>query len=573
MSKTGDTSSAPAESVAPSREEPAAASPTADSEKTEKTATTNKPPTTEGPLIYQSEIESEIEVYAHAQRQMRRLFPRALLVGVLAGAVAVAFRAVLLGGEELRNTMLKWAHQFPQFGWIFPILWGMTGALLAVLLSRNLAPEAAGSGIPHLKAVLLRFRELKWLRVLPVKFIGGALAMGGGLALGREGPTVQMGGAVGAAVADWLKSGVRERLVLIASGAGAGLAAAFNAPLAGLVFVLEELQRDFRQVIFAAALACAAIADVIARWASGQQPAFGIPTYPGPPLQALPAFVVLGVAAGLLGVVYTRSLIGTLNLWGKLQGNQTYIATAAVGGIVGLAAWFVPGAVGGGHDLTERILHGEMLLRLIPLWFLARLALSLLSYATGAPGGIFAPMLVLGALVGLGVGQAANLMAPNTVQRPEVFAVVGMAAYFAAIVRAPLTAVVLILEMTGNYAQMLPLLVACFCAYLTADFLHCPPIYETLLERDLRRNGITIPAHEPMIFEFEVEPGAPFHGKEVRELGLPPGCILVRLRDGGQEVVPTATTRLTAHMRLTALIAPHARQGLQLLRDGCEAGE
>ena len=521
----------------------------------------------------QVQVESEIQEYLHISQQRRRLFPRAALVGLLAGLVAIAFRAVLAAGDNLRNTLLTRAHHYPVFGWLVPVLFGAAGAALAVFLVRQFAAEASGSGIPHLEAVLHRYRDLRWKRVLPVKFFGGALAIGAGLALGREGPTVQMGGTVGAAVSTWLKGGTRERLILIAAGAGAGLAAAFNAPLAGVIFVLEEVQKDFRQAVFGSVFIAAAVADIVARFASGQLPVFRIPSYPVPELLALPAFAVLGVLAGFLGVLYNRGLVGTLNLFAKVPPKLGVLAAALVGAVVGLVAWFSPAAVGGGHNLAETFLAGHMALAAIPLWFLVRFVLSMASYGTGAPGGIFAPLLVLGALIGLGVGEVTYLLFPHLVPVPAIFAVVGMAAYFTAIVRAPLTGIVLIIEMTGNYAQMLPLLVACFCAYLVAEGMGELPIYENLLERDLRRGGALPDPKEPLVLELEVEPGSPFEGRLVRELGLPPGCILVHCRNGGQEWIPTASTRLEAHIRVTAMIAPEATGAVLALRNGCEAAE
>ena len=521
--------------------------------------------------VSQAQVRSEIQEYLHVRQQRQRLFPRAALVGLLAGLMAIAFRAVLAAGDSLRNALLLWAHHYPLIGWLIPLLFGAMGASLSVFLVRRFAPETSGSGIPHLEAVLHRYRELNWKRALPVKFFGGAMAIGAGLALGREGPTVQMGGAVGDAVSSWLKAGARDRLILIAAGAGAGLAAAFNAPLAGVMFVLEEVQKDFRQAVFGSVFIAAAVADIVARFASGQLPVFRIPSYPVPDLAALPVFALLGVAAGLLGVVYNRSLIGTLNLFAKIPPQFAISAAALVGAVMGLVAWFSPSAVGGGHPLAETFLAGHTALAVLPLWFLVRFALSMASYGTGAPGGIFAPLLVLGAVIGLGVGEVTHLFFPHLVPFPAIFAVVGMAAYFTAIVRAPLTGIVLIIEMTGNYAQMLPLLVACFCAYLVAEGLGELPIYENLLERDLMRGGPLPDPKEPLVLELEVEPGSPFEGREVRELGLPPGCILVSCRSGSQEWIPMADTRLDAHVRITAMIAPQAKGAMTALRNGCEA--
>lgn len=517
------------------------------------------------------EVRSEIAEHLKMRQQRRRLFPKAALVGLLAGLLAISFRAILSAGDSLRNALLTWAHHYPFLGWIFPVLFSALAALVSVLLVRHIAPEASGSGIPHLEAVLHRYRELHWKRLLPVKFFGGALALSSGLALGREGPTVQMGGSIGAAVSEWLKVGSRDRATLIAAGAGAGLAAAFNAPLAGLIFVLEEVQKDFRPAVFGSAFVAAAMADIVARFASGQLPVFTVPSYPVPALSALPAFALLGILAGVLGVIYNRSLIGTLNLFARIPGRFILPATALVGAVVGMVAWFSPEMVGGGHGLAETFLAGNGALAVIPFWFLLRFVLSMASYGTGAPGGIFAPLLVLGALLGLGVGEATHLLYPEAVPVPAIFAVVGMAAYFTAIVRAPLTGVVLIVEMTGNYAQMLPLLVACFFAYIVPEIAGELPIYENLLERDLLRGGAHPDSKEPVVLEVEVEPGSPFDGKRVRDLGLPPGCILIRCQEGSREWVPMATTTLEAHTRITVVISPEAKGGSAAVRNGCEA--
>jgi chloride channel protein, CIC family len=517
-----------------------------------------------------TEVISEIQEDLVVRQQRRRIFPRAALVGLGAGLVAALFRITLTSADSLRNSLITWSQHYPLYGWIFPILFSTTGAVLSVILVRRYAPEAGGSGIPHIEGVMHRLRTLGWERVLPVKFVAGAIAIGGGLALGREGPTVQMGASVGAAVSGWLKALPRERRSLIAAGAGAGLAAAFNAPLAGVIFVLEEIQRDFHPIVFGAAFLAAAIADIVVRLLSGGTPVFGIPDYLTPPLVSLPVFALLGIFAGFLGVAFNKGLLKTMDLFGRFQGRWKLGMVAVIGALIGLTSWFSPIIVGDGHALAELVLTGEFALAAIPLFFAIRFLMSISSYATGTAGGIFAPLLALGALLGLATGQIAHIIAPTIVPEPAVFAVVGMAAYFAAVVRAPLTGIALIVEMTGNYRQMLPLLVACFCAYAIGELLKDLPIYEALLERDLARDGTHIKLKEPMVIDFEVEQGAPFSGQEVRMLGLPPGCVLIRCMEGGHEFVPTALTRLEDHMRITAVIAPEAAESVTILRRGCK---
>lgn len=518
-----------------------------------------------------TEVRSEIQEYTAARKQRRILLPRAALVGLCSGLTASMFRLALFEADKLRNLFLAWAQQSPVWGWILPALFGAVGATASLALVRRFAPDAKGSGIPHLKAVQYRFRTINWRRILPVKFTAGVIAIGSGLALGREGPTVQMGGAVGDAISDWLRVPPRERRTLIAAGAGAGLAAAFNAPLSGLTFVLEEVQRDFHPIVFAATFIASVIADIVARALTGSQPVFSIPDYPALSLATLPLSAVLGISAGFTGVLFNRGLIGTLNLFARLSQRSRFVAAGIVGALVGITGWFSPMAIGGGHALAESALAGHLLLATVPAWFTLRFALTIFSYGTGTAGGIFAPMLVLGALLGLGVGQFGHHLAPTVITQPEVFAVVGMAAYFTAVVRAPLTGILLIVEMTGNYEHVLSLLVSCFCAYAIAELMRSLPIYEELLERDLAAGDSMVSLKEPMIVDLEVESGAPFEGKEVRDLGLPPGCVLVRIFEGGREFVPTATTRLEAYMKITAVIAPEAKDGLTILRQGCKA--
>ncbi|MEZ5577978.1 MAG: chloride channel protein [Candidatus Competibacteraceae bacterium] len=203
-------------------------------------------------------------------------------------------------GDTLRLALLDSASRFDQWGVALSVAFSVATISLAVWLVRFFAPAAAGSGIPHLKGVLLGYRSMVWYRVLWVKFVGGVIGVTGGLTLGREGPTVQMGGALGQMLGSRSHSDTLEQRSLIAAGAGAGLSAIFNAPLAGVVFVLEELQGNFTSLVFFAALIASMTADVLSRGLMGQHPVFHVTVTAIPDLTSLPLFLALGILAGVL---------------------------------------------------------------------------------------------------------------------------------------------------------------------------------------------------------------------------------------------------------------------------------
>jgi CIC family chloride channel protein len=415
----------------------------------------------------------------------RHILAKALVVGVVAGVLASAFRLALTYAESERVTLLS---RYP-LEWRLPlaIALGALGGAIGLWLVRRFAPDAGGSGIPQLKGFILGERGLEWRRLLPVKFFAGVFGIGGGLALGREGPTIQMGGATGLMVSEWfrVKAGEGERKALIAAGAGAGLAAAFNAPLAGLMFVLEELAGSFTPVVFVSAFLASVSADVVGRVLTGEMPVFPLQHMVAPDLHSFPAALLLGALCGLGGVVFNRSLIKSLDWYARLRW-PAWVIGAAAGAVAGCAAGIYPGAAGGGGILVEHALAGDIAFRWLPLLLVARFFLTMTSYGTGAAGGIFAPLLVLGALGGLGFGGAVHALLPTWAAEPEAFAVIGMGGLLTAIVRAPLTGIVLMIELTGKYDFMLPLLACCLVAYGVAEGLGDTPIYEALRERAKR---------------------------------------------------------------------------------------
>jgi CIC family chloride channel protein len=366
-----------------------------------------------------------------------------------------------------------------------------------------------------------------------------------------------MGAAVGKLFGDMLGAPKRARGALIAAGAGAGLASAFNAPLAGFLFVMEEFKREMSALTYGSALIASVAAVAVTRYTVGEKPSFVLPS-PGPgPLAILPAAAMLGVVAGVGGVLFNRGLLGALELRRRLKMHAATMGAIA-GGLAAVALLLYPQVTGGGHPVTENLLSNKaasVSVTAILALFAAKLLLTVISYATGLPGGIFAPILVMGASLGYAFGIVVLAIWPSVPFSPEGFATIGMAAMLSASVRAPLTGVVLIVEMTAEYGLLYALIVAAFVATLVAQALRDHPIYDALMERDLRLSGAEVhPEEEPILIEVLVESHSAMDGRRIKHLGLPTGAIVFTLERGSRHIVPGGSTMLVAGDMLTIMI-------------------
>ena len=323
-----------------------------------------------------------------------------LLTGAGIGLVIGCFRVALEHMNTARSATIVWAHQWPVMGFVLVCAAiALTTAFAAWLVQRSGQP-AAGSGIPHVEAVIEGTLPAAPVLLFPIKFIGGLFAIGGGLALGREGPSVQIGANLAEFWGKIFRLPTIDRLALFAAGAGAGLAVAFNAPMAGAVFVLEELVRRFDIRIAIAALGASSSAIAVASLLLGQQPDFQVATLPTPSFWTGPIFAVLGILAGLAGVAYNRLIIRTCAQIDGLSRWRPEVRALFIGALVGALAWFAPHMVGGGDTITQQALVGGIGLTALPIIFAVRFLLGPLSYAAGTPGGLFAPILALGACLG-----------------------------------------------------------------------------------------------------------------------------------------------------------------------------
>jgi CIC family chloride channel protein len=416
----------------------------------------------------------------------------AFVLGGAAGSLGAVFRIALKWSDHTRDSVISWAHGLDWVGLPIVIAISAIATGLAFQLVRTFAPEAQGSGIPNVEAVLRDEEAPPSLLLIPVKFIGGLLGMGAGLALGREGPTVQMGACIGQLMGDSFRRNRSDVKALLAAGAGAGLATAFSAPLGGAVFVLEELVRRFEARTTIMTLCASGSAIAVALLLLGKQTDFQVEAQPFAGIETVPLFIVLGAVIGFLGVAYNRTLLGALAAGDRLgRWWSPGVRAPLIGAAVGLLAWFDPGLVGGGDAIAQRTLGGIDSLAVVGCIFLIRFGLGPMSYAAGTPGGLFAPLLVLGAQSGLMLGTIFCRLFPALSERPLAFAVVGMAAFFTAVVRAPLTGVILVTEMTGCFTLLLPMLLACCAAMAVPTLLGNAPIYDSLAKPGNRsRTGV-----------------------------------------------------------------------------------
>jgi chloride channel protein, CIC family len=426
-----------------------------------------------------------------ANPRLYRVAAASILGGMLIGIVGGLFRYFLVLLDHQRTVMIARAHVHPYVGWLLPICVGAAGAFLARLLVVKLAPTAEGSGVQRVEAVFSGEVEPASAVVVPVKFFGGLLAMGSGLALGREGPTVQMGASFGEWVSKFLLHDEEDRRVVQAASAGAGLAVAFNAPMGGSIFVFEELTSNFTPWLLVSTLAAATVAVSLMRLMLGNTFSFTVPQVSATENWSKWPFLLLGALLGVSGALYNVVVMALLRASDKMQRLSSLQRAAIIGAAVGLVAWFVPALVGGGDTLTQTILSNQFPLGSLVAIFLVRFLLGPWSYAAGCPGGLFAPLLLLGASSGALFGGVLNHFMPAAGVSPVACAIVGMGALFTASVRAPLTGIVLTVEMTGRADLTLGLLSASLTAMLVAMLLQSEPIYDSLKRRMLSQGTVS----------------------------------------------------------------------------------
>lgn len=479
---------------------------------------------------------------------------KSLLVGTAAGGIAVLYRILLTYAEDFCFTMYDFLGSNLKFLPLFFLIFCGTALLTGFLVKKN--KMISGSGIPQLEGILKGYfrRRKNWWNTLILKMAGGAICIAAGLSLGREGPSIQLGSCVAEGLSKKLCRSRLEKKILMASGASAGLAAAFNAPMAGVIFALEEIFKYFSPIILLSTMSAAVAADFVSKEFFGMKPVFDFEITGTIPLSHYGALILLGILLGGMGAFYNWSLEKTKVLYSKLKflNTQTKIIVPFVSALI-LGLVFPVVLCGGHRVLAELTVQNGICL--ILLIFAVKFVFSMISFGSGAPGGIFFPLLILGAC--LGSVYALILIRFTGLDEGlfNNFIILAMAGYFTAIVRAPITGVVLIMEMTGSFTHMLSLTVVSVTAYVVADLCRSMPVYDSLLENLIKNEQPETEAEndKKILVELVVRHGSRFENKAVKNIEWPGKCLLVAIKRGDHDIIPKGNTKIKVGDYLSVL--------------------
>ena len=405
-----------------------------------------------------------------------------LFIGALVGLVVVAF--ILLTGRLA-------AHMYPAggLGWR-RILVPSLGALLSGYLLYRYFPLARGSGIPQTRAAVFIHDGRISLRSVAGKFICCSISLASGIPLGREGPSVYIGSGLASVIARRLGLSKAQVKWLVPVGGAAALSAAFNTPIAAVLFTLEEIMGDLHAPVLGSVVLASATAWMVLHLILGDSPLFHVPDYHLVSAGELAIYALLGVVGGLASVGFVKLLLSLRRRFLRMP-NSTLWFQPLIGGLtVGVFGFFVPQVLGVGYDQVERVLNGDVILRTVLVLAVLKILATSIAYASGNAGGIFGPSLFIGSMVGATVGGVAHLIFPASTAGPGAYALVGMGAAFAGIIRTPLTSVIMVFEITRDYTIIVPLMISNLIAFFISQKFQREPIYEALAHQD----GLHLPS-------------------------------------------------------------------------------
>lgn len=479
----------------------------------------------------------------------KRLVIDGIIVGLAAGTLSIFYRFMLGKLSDLRFYM----YNGLDFLLVLFMALGLIGFVVGKLIKWE--PLSSGSGIPQVQAELMGKANMNSSKLIVSKLLGGGLSALAGLSLGREGPSIQIGAATSKLLARIMKKDNTEERYMVTAGASAGLAAAFNAPISGALFALEEMHKNFSSLVLIPCLIAAVIADFLSKNVFGIEPAFSFKVLEQLPLNQYLNLILLGILAGVVGVIFNKSLLFSQDVFAKMniKLELKIVLTMLIAGVVG---YFAYDLLGGGHHLLENIAISGFSIKLLLFYLVGKLLFTIFSYGSGAQGGIFLPILVLGGLVGsiyfttidsfIGISQIyyAN------------FIICGMAAMMTAVVRSPIISILLVSEMTGSFRYILALCIVSVVAYLVAELLNNEPIYESLLGRLLNKKDEEDLFYmgEKTLVKFHMPVMGDIIEKRLCDIKWPCKMLIVSIERGGNEFIPCGEDRIEPGDEITILV-------------------
>ncbi|MDD8048928.1 MAG: ClC family H(+)/Cl(-) exchange transporter [Thomasclavelia sp.] len=487
-----------------------------------------------------SNIKKKVD--ASKSLHLRLLF-EGCVVGGLAGCVSIVYRLCLTYGEKICDSLIVFAKEnyINFFIWILVLI----GIVFIVAFCLKKQKYISGSGIPQVEAEVKGKIDQPWFSTIFYKIIGGTASIVAGLSLGREGPSIQLGAMAGKGFSKFFKIIDFEERYLLTCGAAAGLAAAFNAPLAGIMFALEEIHKNFSASTIISVMCASLTGSFVSSQVFGLQPIFHFDITQTLPLNTYLWILILGIITGILGVFYNYFTEFVQNLFSKIKiidSNYFVIIPIVMAGILAMT---FPYVLGGGHKVVA-LIESNPGIWMLMIALVIKFLFSIISFASGAPGGIFFPLLIIGSLIGnISALIAVNVFGLN----PEYinnFIILGMTGYFAAIVRAPLTGIILLVEMSGTLTNLMPVSIVAFASYIVASVCNSTPIYESLLDRLLKKEGVKIypRINDKETRSFTVDIGSLADGCKIKDISWPKQTLLVSIVRGEEEILPSGEAPL-----------------------------
>ncbi|WP_418969204.1 ClC family H(+)/Cl(-) exchange transporter [Alloscardovia omnicolens] len=490
-------------------------------------------------LRYRTHIH---ELLSGSHRRQWSIAMRGMMCGAGAGLLVVAYRAAIAYSNAWSVDMYAYLRAHP----VAIALWAMVAAVSAWCIAKLVTwePMATGSGIPQVEGVLLWGLRMRWWAILLVRFTAGIVCAFFGMSLGREGPSIQIGAATAAGIGSRMSKNNIERDNFTAAGAAAGLSAAFSAPLSGMMFALEEVYRSFNPTVLLTATTAALTADLMSKIFLGFKPVLHFVSVAQLHLFNYVWLIPLGLISGIIGAAMNALLLGLQTAYGRVAPHWRLFIALSIALVVGLT---LPLALGGGASLISFAEQASSPLGLLIILLLVKMLFTATSFGSGAPGGIFLPILTVGAVAGsifarciLYLNMGNFSLSPDLV---ATFAVLAMAGTLTASVKAPITSMMLVIEMTGSLVHMLPVATVTLIALFVSDAFHVQPIYHALLDRFMKTSKPSADkTRQSALISLPVELDSSAMGHSIGQIDWPEHTSVISVRRGGQEFVPQSST-------------------------------